>query len=45
MGNELRDKKKVTAVKVSTDKNIADMMTKCLSVSVRSKLEKRFYEL
>ena len=29
--NELRDKKKVTTVKVSTDKNIVDMMTKCLS--------------
>ena len=38
--NELRDKKKVTAVKVSTDKNIADMMTKCLSASVRNNLEK-----
>ena len=34
--NELRDRKKVTAVKVSTDKNIADMMTKCL----RNNLEK-----
>ena len=29
--NELRDKKKVASVKVSTDKNIVDMMTKCLS--------------
>ena len=32
--NELRDRKKVTA------KNIADMMAKCLSASVRNKLEK-----
>ena len=38
--NELRDRKKVTAVKVSTDKNIADMMAKCLSASVRNNLEK-----
>ena len=29
--NEIRDKKKATATKVSTDKNIVDMMTKCLS--------------
>ena len=36
--NELRDKKKVTAVKVSTDKNIADIMTKFLSSSVRNNL-------
>lgn len=38
--NELRDRKKVKAVKVSTDKNIADMLTKCLSASVRNNLEK-----
>ena len=27
---ELRDKRRVKAVKISTDKNVADMMAKCL---------------
>ena len=36
---ELKDTKTVDAVKVDTKKNLADMMTKCLSHAVRSSLE------
>ena len=35
---ELRNSKKVSALKVDTVKNIADMMTKCLSATVRERL-------
>ena len=35
---ELRNSKKVSAMKVDTAKNIADMMTKCLSATVRERL-------
>ena len=35
---ELRNSKKVSAMKVDTMKNIADMMTKCLSATVRERL-------
>ena len=35
---ELRNSKKVSALKVDTAKNIADMMTKCLSATVRERL-------
>ena len=37
---ELQDETKFNAVHISTDKNIADLFTKCLSVQVRDKLEK-----
>ena len=36
---ELKDTKTVDAIKVDTKKNLADMMTKCLSHAVRSSLE------
>ena len=36
---ELRDKRRVKAVKISTDKNVADMMTKCLTATVMNKLQ------
>ena len=36
---ELRDKRRVKAVKISTDKNVADMMTKCLTPTVMNKLQ------
>ena len=36
---ELRDKRGVKAVKISTDKNVADMMTKCLTATVMNKLQ------
>ena len=36
---ELRDEAKVNAVHVSTDRNLADMLTKGLKAEVRSKLE------
>ena len=36
---ELKDTKVVDAVKVDTKKNLAGMMTKCLSHAVRSSLE------
>jgi hypothetical protein len=35
---ELRNKFKVKAVKVHTDKNLADMFTKCLAATVRRRL-------
>ena len=35
---ELRNSKKVSAMEVDTVKNIADMMTKCLSATVRGRL-------
>ena len=35
---ELRNKFKVKAVKVHTEKNLADMFTKCLAASVRRRL-------
>jgi len=35
---ELRNSKKVSAMKVDTAKNIADLMTKCLSATVRERL-------
>ena len=35
---ELRNSKKVSAMKVDTVKNIADMMTKFLSATVRGRL-------
>ena len=35
---ELRNNKKVSAMKVGTVKNIADMMAKCLSATVRERL-------
>ena len=35
---ELRDSKKVSAMKVDTAKNIADMMAQCLSATVRERL-------
>ena len=36
---ELRDKRRVKTVKISTDKNVADMMTKCLTATVMNKLQ------
>ena len=37
---ELRDKRRVKAVKISTDKKyVADMMTKCLTATVMNKLQ------
>ena len=38
---ELKDTKVVDAVKVDTTKNLADMMTKCLTYPVRKSLEAR----
>ena len=35
---ELRNKFKVKAVKIHTEKNLADMFTKCLAASVRRRL-------
>ena len=35
---ELRNKFKVKAVKIHTEKNLADMLTKCLAASVRRRL-------
>ena len=36
---ELRDKRRAKAVKISTDKNVADMMKKCLTAAVMNKLQ------
>ena len=36
---ELRDKRRVKAVKIATDKNVAGMMAKCLTAAVMSKLQ------
>ncbi len=36
---ELRDKRRAKAAKISTDKNVADMMTKCLTATVMNKLQ------
>ena len=36
---ELRDKRIAAAVKIATDKNVADMMTKCLTAAVMNKLQ------
>ena len=37
---ELKDEGKVNAVHVSTDKNLADMLTKGLKAEVRNKLDR-----
>ena len=37
---ELRDKKKIKAVKVDTDKNVADLLTKCMEAYQMQKLLK-----
>ena len=42
---ELKDQKSVTAVKVKTEKNLADLLTKCHSVTVRKRLQKELEEI
>ena len=42
---ELKDQKSVTAVKVPTDENLADLLTKCHSRTVRARLEKQLEKI
>ena len=41
---ELRNSKKVSAMKVDTVKNIADMMAKCLSATVHERLVSEIFK-
>ncbi len=36
---ELRDKRRVTVIEISTDKNVADEMTRCVTATVMNKLQ------
>ena len=36
---ELRNKRRAKAVQISADKNVADMMAKCLTATVMNKLQ------
>ena len=42
---ELKDQASVTAVKVSTEKNLADLLTKCHTKPVRDKLQEQLKKI
>ena len=42
---ELKDQLSVTAAKVKTDKNLADLYTKCHSVPVRARLQQELEDV